>query len=98
MSKRTVSQIADFATQLITLQYFSNVNKDISRIKGSSDPDQFIFEINVGKSRIRHRRILKLNFQSDSHSIDDGFILNPSRSVSVPTLFDIDFENKTFWV
>ena len=29
--------------------------------KGSSDPSNFIFEINVGKSRIRHRTTLKLN-------------------------------------
>ena len=33
-------------------------------IKGSSDPSQFIFEINVGKSRIRHRTTLNLNIQS----------------------------------
>ena len=31
-------------------------------IKGSSDPSHFIFEINVGKRRIRHRTTLKLNF------------------------------------
>ena len=30
-------------------------------IKGSSDPSHFIFEINVGKSRIRHRTTLNLN-------------------------------------
>ena len=30
-------------------------------IKGSSDPSHFIFEINVGKSRIRHTTTLKLN-------------------------------------
>ena len=29
--------------------------------KGSSDPSQFIFEINVGKSRIRHWTTLNLN-------------------------------------
>ena len=31
------------------------------KVKGSSDPSHFIFEINVGKSRIRHRTTLKLN-------------------------------------
>jgi len=30
-------------------------------IKGSSDPSHFIFEFNVGKSRIRHTTTLKLN-------------------------------------
>ena len=29
-----------------------------SRIKDSSDPSRFIFEINVGKSRIRHATTL----------------------------------------
>ena len=31
------------------------------RLKGSSDQIQFIFENNVGKSRIRHTTTLKLN-------------------------------------
>ena len=30
-------------------------------IKGGSDPNHFIFEINGGKSRIRHRTALNLN-------------------------------------
>ena len=30
-------------------------------IKGSSDPRRFIFEINAGNSRIRHRTTLNLN-------------------------------------
>ena len=30
-------------------------------LKGSSDPSHFIFEINVGKRRIRHTTTLKLN-------------------------------------
>ena len=30
-------------------------------LKGSSDPSDFIFEINVGKRRIRHTKTLKLN-------------------------------------
>ena len=30
-------------------------------LKGSSDPCRFIFEINVGKMRIRHTTTLKLN-------------------------------------
>ena len=30
-------------------------------LKGSSDPSHFIFKINVGKRRIRHRTTLKLN-------------------------------------
>ena len=42
--------------------------------KGSSDPSHFIFEINVGKSRNRHRTTLKLNFLTDSKSIEDDFI------------------------
>ena len=33
-----------------------------SIFKGSSDPSHFIFEINVGKRRIRKRTTEKLNF------------------------------------
>ena len=33
-------------------------------VKGSSDPSHFIFEIYVGKRRIRHRTTLNLNLQS----------------------------------
>ena len=53
-------------------------------IKGSSDQSHFIFEINVGKSRIRHRTTLKLNdvifnrFWVDleiHHSISESFYI-----------------------
>ena len=36
-------------------------NGTMSNFKGSSDPSHFIFEINIGKSRIRHRTTLNLN-------------------------------------
>ena len=39
--------------------------------KGSPDPSHFIFGIIVGKSRIRHRTTLKLNFYIDSKSTED---------------------------
>ena len=42
--------------------------------KGSPAPNHFIFQINVGKSRIRHRTTLKLNFWIQSKSIEDGVI------------------------
>ena len=44
-------------SQFRSLWYFLIVN-----FKGSSDQGHFIFEIYVGKRRIRHRTILKLNF------------------------------------
>ena len=31
-------------------------------VKGSSDPNHFILEINVGKCQIRHRTTQKFNF------------------------------------
>ena len=34
------------------------------QLKGSSEQSHFIFEINVGKSRIRHRTTIKLNDES----------------------------------
>ena len=38
-----------------------NFNTHRHTIKGSSDPSHLIFEINAGKSRIRHRTTLNLN-------------------------------------
>ena len=38
--------------------------------KGSSGLSHLIFEINVGKRRIRHRKSLKLNFLTNSKSIE----------------------------
>ena len=34
---------------------------NLPHLKGSSDPSHIIFEINVGKRRIRHTTTLKLN-------------------------------------
>ena len=44
------------------LIYLRVVQTQASFIKGSPDPSLYILEINVGKSRIRHRMTLKLNF------------------------------------
>ena len=65
-------------------------------VKGSSDPNHFIFEINVGKSLIRYRTTLKLNDEFlDCFKIDrNGAIRIPSRSISNPSVSDIDFKNK----
>ena len=43
-------------------QYTDNGHRIFaSHFKGSLDPSHFIIEINVGKSRMRHRTTLKLN-------------------------------------
>ena len=57
-----------------------------------ADPSNFIFEINVGKSRIRHTTTLKLNdeFPDRLKSIEDDFI--QSRSMSDSSLSDNNFE------
>ena len=72
----------------------------VVRIKGSLDQSHFIFEINVGKSRIRHITTLNLNDISsiDFESIQKFIILFQSRCMSDPTLSDIDFKNKMAWV
>ena len=41
---------------------FVLTKQKIWNLKGSPDPSHFIFEINVGKRRIRHRTILYLNY------------------------------------
>ena len=40
---------------------FGKIHFYFSDFKGSSDSNHFIFEIDVGKSRIRHTTTLKLN-------------------------------------
>ena len=68
-------------------------------LKDSSSSTNYIFEINVGKKRIRHTTTLKLNFEINSKSIEDGVIEIQSRSISDPLFSDIDFlnERKWFW-
>ena len=51
-------------------------------IKDSSDPSQFIFEINVGKMRFRLRILSDVIFKNEYIHIE-------SRSKSDPTLSDI---------
>ena len=67
-------------------------------VKGSSEKNHFIFEINVGKGRIRHKTTLKLNFKIDSKSIEDDVIQIQSRSMSDPTFSDIEFKIKMAWI
>ena len=63
-------------------------------IKGSSDSSHFIFEISVGKSRIRHRTTLNLNNAIFNRFWVDLEIKFQSRSMSDPPLSDINFKNK----
>ena len=77
--------------------YFKKTfNRD--HFKGSPDPSHFISEINVGKSRIRHKTTLNLNYIIFNWlRVGQGFQFQ-SRSMSNPTLSDIDFKNKLAWV
>ena len=72
--------------------------KTVLDFKGSSDPSHFIFEINVGKSRIRHLTTLNLNEATLNRFWLDLEIQFQSRPVSDPTFSDIDFKNKMAWV
>ena len=69
------------------------INQDLNSVvimpciffKGRPEPSHFLFEINVGKRRIRHRMTLKLNDEFlDRLKID---------SMSDPPLSDVDFKN-----
>ena len=68
------------------------ISKNI--FKGSSDPSHFISEINVGKSRIRHRTTLNINQIIFKRFRVDPEIHFQSRSMSDPSFSDIDFKNK----
>ena len=67
-------------------------------LEGSPDRSHFIFEIYVGKRRIRHRTTLKMNFWIDSKSFEDDLIYIQSRYMSDPSFSDIDLKNKVTWV
>ena len=66
--------------------------------KGSPDSSHFIFEINVGKGRIRHRTTPNLNNVVFNWFLVDLEIKFQGRSTSDPTFSDIDFRNKMVWV
>ena len=61
------------------------------QFKGSPDQSHFIFEINVGKSRIRHRTTLNWNHLIFSRFWVDLQIQFQSRSTPDPPLSDMDF-------
>ena len=73
-------------------------------LKGSPDPNNFNFGINVGKSRIRHRSSMRERLWNwtrsssiDFESIQQIIIQFKSRSMSDPTLSDNLFE-KIKWL
>ena len=65
-------------------------------VEGSPYLSHFIFEINVGKRRIRHTTTLQLNDEvlGQLKIDEDDVIQIQSRSMSDLTLSDIDFKNK----
>ena len=63
-------------------------------VKGSPDQGHFIFEINVGKGRIRHWTTLNLNEVNFQNWFKMMSFKIQNRSMSDPTLSDIDFKIK----
>ena len=61
--------------------------------KDSSDTSHFIFEINVGKRRFRHRTTSNLNQVILKNQLKMRLFKIQSRSMSDPTLSEIDFKN-----
>ena len=73
----------------------SNIHQ-LEILRGSSDLGHFIFEINVGKSRIRHITALNLNLQSiSSRSKNSSFNL---RVVVCRILLFPTFISKIIWL
>ena len=70
-----------------TSAFVKAMEAGVSILKGISDPGNFSCEIDVGKIRIRHKTTMKLDRLK---SIEDDFIWIPSRSMSDPSLSDID--------
>jgi len=67
---------------------------DWTILKGSPCPSHFILQINVGKRRIRHKTTLNLNDVIFDRFWVDLEIQFQSRSMSDPSLSDIDFKDK----
>ena len=75
---------------------YERIQKDKSLFKLRVDSNHFIFEINVGKRRIRHTETLKSNiFRSTQNRLK---IPIQSLYMSDPTLSGNDFKNKMAWV
>ena len=102
-------KLVHFWRKMVILKYFksfslknsfknSTVITEETQIKGSSDSSHFIVEINVGKSRIRHRMTLNLNDAILNSFWIDLKIQFQNRSMSDPTLSDVDCKNKMAWV
>jgi len=90
----------EFILYMIFKIFNENSHYRNGHFKGSSDPSYFIFEINVGKRRIRHTKTLKLKneFLNRQKSIEDDVVEIQSRSMSDPPLSDIYFKNKMSWI
>ena len=83
-----------YCTTSAAIQVQVKTDYDDFGFKGSSDPSHFIFDFNVGKSRIRHTLTLNFNDAILNLFWADLEIQFQSRSMSDPTLSDIDFKNK----
>ena len=78
--------------------FFGTAWKYKLSFKGSSYPSHFIFEINAGKRRFRHRTTPNLNEVNFQNYFKKMLFQIQSRSTSDPTLSDIDFKNEMTWV
>ena len=80
--------------KIFTLPNFALLQVQLCyELKGSSDPNHSIFEINVGKSRIRHRTTLNFNKRHFQSILSPSRIQFQSRSLSDPTFSDIYCKN-----
>ena len=69
----------------------------VADFKDSSDPSHFIYEFNVGKSRVRHTTTLKLNNEFLYRlkiDFEEGVIQIQNRYMSDLPLSEIYFKNK----
>ena len=73
---------------------FMFAEDQLGPFKGSSHQSHFIFEINVGKRRFRHRTTSNLNQVMFRNQLKMRSFKIQSRSMSDPTFSDIDFKNK----
>ena len=79
---QTDFKISSFSTHQQQSRTFASLKNSVTEkvidknghFKGSPDQTHFIFEINVGEGRIRHRRTQESNFQIDSKTTEDDII------------------------
>ena len=91
---KSIGSIVDDHIFILCFNIVGHTLDRLCQFKGSSYLSHFIFKMNLGKVRIRHKTTLKLNDEFLHRLKIDLKIQIQSRSMSDPHLSDTDFKHK----